>query len=159
MADPGPGRAGQGQEPEKERERAALAMVGGVRPEVHPAVAGALAAAAARDGRFAADVVAAMARLAAGAWAVAGPGRAAGPLRTFRLTSGFAEHDEKFGSSATVDVPLAVAPDRYEAERLIAPAIRAATVESLGEGDWRPAMNWLDVIELLEPLEETSQGD
>ena len=74
------------------------------------------------------------------------------PFRTFRLVSGFAEHDEKLGSSATVDVELAAAPDRYEAERLIWPVIWAVTVEALGEGDWRPSMNWLDVVELLEPL-------
>ncbi len=84
------------------------------------------------------------------------PARAAGPLRTFRLTSGFAEHDEKLGSSATIDVLLEAAPDRQEAERLIWPAIWAVTVERLGEGDWRPSMNWLDVIELLEPLHELS---
>jgi|GEM_PF-4644204 hypothetical protein len=24
-----------------------------------------------------------------------------------------------------------------------------ATVQALGDGDWRPSMNWLDVIELL----------
>lgn len=77
-----------------------------------------------------------------------------GPLRTFRLTSGFAEHDEKAGMSATVDVRLAAAPDRYQAEGLIQPEIWAVTVRRLGEGDWHPSMNWLDVIELLEPVAE-----
>ena len=73
----------------------------------------------------------------------------AGPPRVFRLTSGFAEHDEKLGSTASVDVLRETAPTRDEAEKLIQPAIWDATVQALGDGDWRPSMNWLDVIELL----------
>lgn len=72
----------------------------------------------------------------------------AGP-RVFRLTSGFAEHDEKLGSTASVDVRRETAPTRDEAEKLIQPAIWDVTVQALGDGDWRPSMNWLDVIELL----------
>jgi hypothetical protein len=73
-----------------------------------------------------------------------------GPTRTFRVTSGFAEHDERFGSTAMVDVQRGDAPERAAAEALIWPAIDAKTVKALGEGEWRPSMNWLDVIELLE---------
>jgi hypothetical protein len=69
--------------------------------------------------------------------------------RVFRLTSGFAEHDERLGSTASVDVRRETAPTRDEAEKLIQPAIWDATVQALGDGDWRPSMNWLDVIELL----------
>jgi hypothetical protein len=69
--------------------------------------------------------------------------------RVFRLTSGFAEHDEKLGSMASVEVRRETAPTRDEAEKLIQPAIWDATVQTLGDGDWRPSMNWLDVIELL----------
>jgi hypothetical protein len=29
------------------------------------------------------------------------------------------------------------------------PAIWDVTVQTLGDGDWRPSMNWLDVVELL----------
>lgn len=81
----------------------------------------------------------------------AGDSPAAGqPGRLFRLTSGFAEHDEKFGSAATVDVRRDAAPTREEAEQLIRPAIWEVTTGALGDGDWNPTMNWLDVIELLD---------
>jgi hypothetical protein len=72
------------------------------------------------------------------------------PGRLFRLTSGFAEHDERFGSAATVDVRRETAPTREEAEQLIRPAIWEVTTGALGDGDWNPTMNWLDVIELLD---------
>ena len=71
----------------------------------------------------------------------------AGNHRVFRLTSGFAEHDEKLGSIASVDVRRETAPTRDEAEKLIQPAIWDVTVQALGDGDWRPSMNWLDVGE------------
>jgi len=67
----------------------------------------------------------------------------------FRLTAGFAEHDERLGSSASVEVRRDTAPAPAEAEQLIWPAVWAVTVSALGEGDWRPSLNWLDVIELL----------
>ena len=70
--------------------------------------------------------------------------------RRFRLVSGFAEHDEKFGSSADVDFTSEAVPTRDEAEALIGPAIWAETTRALGQGDWRPSMNWLDVIELVD---------
>jgi hypothetical protein len=74
----------------------------------------------------------------------------AGPQpRLFRIVAGFAEHDEKFGSTAVAEVARTTAPTRADAEQLIWPAIRAQTANALGAGDWRPSMNWLDVIELL----------
>ena len=77
------------------------------------------------------------------------PGHAAAQPREFRLVAGFAEHDVRFGSSAAIVVRQASAPTRAEAAELIWPAICAETARALGEGDWRPSMNWLDVIELL----------
>jgi hypothetical protein len=74
----------------------------------------------------------------------------AGTPRVFRLISGFAEHDERFGSTALVEVRRETAPSRDEAEQLMWPAIEAETTRALGDGDWRPSLNWLDVIELLE---------
>jgi hypothetical protein len=78
----------------------------------------------------------------------AGPVRS-GPPRTYRLTTGFAEHDVKFGSSATVDVQRDAPPGREDAAGLIWPAIEAETARALGEGSYRPSINWLDVVELL----------
>jgi hypothetical protein len=74
----------------------------------------------------------------------------AGTPRVFWLIAGFAEHDERFGSTALVEVRRETAPCRDEAEQLIWPAIEAETTRALGAGDWRPSLNWLDVIELLE---------
>ena len=71
-----------------------------------------------------------------------------GSPRVFRLTAGFADHDARFGS-ASVTVQRESAPARDEAEDLIWPAIREVTRQTLGEGDWRPSLGWLDVIELL----------
>ena len=70
--------------------------------------------------------------------------------RGFRLLAGFAEHDEKFGSSAEVVVRRETAPTRDEAVQLIWPAIEDETARALGAGDWRPSLNWLDLIELLD---------
>lgn len=78
------------------------------------------------------------------------PVAATGPMRTYLLVSGFAEHDEKVGALARIEVHLAAPPSRAEAERLIWPAIWEVTADRLGDGDWRPSMNWLDVIEFLE---------
>jgi hypothetical protein len=74
--------------------------------------------------------------------------RTPGRPRRFRLLSGFAEHDEKLGSTAEVHFTGEAVPTRDEAEALIEPAIWAETTRVLGQGDWRPSMNWLDVIEL-----------
>jgi hypothetical protein len=77
------------------------------------------------------------------------PPPADGQDRTFRLTAGFAEHDERYGGRASVQVSRPIPPSRAEAEALIWPAIEAATEQALGPGDWRPSLNWLEVIELL----------
>ncbi|MGH3218604.1 MAG: hypothetical protein ACRDPY_07715 [Streptosporangiaceae bacterium] len=55
-----------------------------------------------------------------------------------------------WAAQARVGVRLQSAPAREEAEAVIWPAIWEATSSALGEGDWRPSMSWLDVIELLE---------
>jgi hypothetical protein len=75
---------------------------------------------------------------------------AAGPARGFRLLAGFAEHDEKFGSSAEVMIRRESAPTRDDAVWLSWPAIEEGTTRALGVGDWRPSLNWLDLIELLD---------
>ncbi len=79
----------------------------------------------------------------------AGGRTAAGPFRQFRVTAGFAEHDECLGSSASVEVERETAPAPEEAEQLVWPAVWEVTVRALGDGDWRPSLNWLDVVELL----------
>ena len=71
-------------------------------------------------------------------------------VKTFRVTAGFAEHNEKLGSTATVIVARETAPERAEAELLIWPAVEAETRRVLGDGDWWPSLNWLDVVELRE---------
>jgi hypothetical protein len=73
------------------------------------------------------------------------------PTDTYLLNAGFAEHDERFGSSARLEVSSDPAPAREEAEKLIWPAIWAETRRALGEGEWRPSLNWLDMIRLLGP--------
>jgi hypothetical protein len=70
------------------------------------------------------------------------------PGHRFRLMASFAEHDEKFGSSAEIEVVRQAAPDRAEAVRLVWPAVEAETSRALGEGDWRPSLNSLEVVEL-----------
>jgi hypothetical protein len=81
------------------------------------------------------------------------PAPAAARDRVFRLTAGFAEHDERYGGSASVQVTRPAALSRAEAETLIWPAIETATEQALGPGDWHPSLNWLEVIELLGPGE------
>lgn len=73
------------------------------------------------------------------------------PTDTYLLVAGFAEHDEKFGSSARLEVSSESAPARDAAEKLIWPAIWAETSRALGPGDWRPSLGWLDMIRLLGP--------
>jgi hypothetical protein len=86
----------------------------------------------------------------------AAPVPAAAQDRVFRLTAGFAEHDERYGGSASVQVVRPAALSRAEAETLIWPAIETATQQALGPGDWYPSLNWLEVIELLaSPAEPT----
>jgi hypothetical protein len=81
----------------------------------------------------------------------AGPG-AAGPGRGYLIVAGFAEHDERLGARAQVEVRRESAPTREEAEALIWPAVWEVTAEALGEGDWRPSLSWLDVVELSDQL-------
>jgi len=49
---------------------------------------------------------------------------AAGPVRRFRLVAGFAEHDERFGSSVAIEVAQQTAPARDEALRLSGQPVR-----------------------------------
>jgi hypothetical protein len=86
------------------------------------------------------------------------PSPAAGQDRTFRLTAGFAEHDERYGGRASIQVTRPVPPTRAEAEALIWPAVEAATEQALGPGDWRPSLNWLEVIELLATGQQAQDG-
>ena len=82
------------------------------------------------------------------------PGAAAptGPGRGYLIVAGFAEHDERLGARAQVEVRRESAPTREEAEALIWPAVWEVTAEALGEGDWRPSLSWLDVVELSDQL-------
>jgi hypothetical protein len=66
------------------------------------------------------------------------------------ILAGFAEHDERFGSRAEVQVQREAPPTRYEAVDLVWPAVEEETSRVLGEGDWRPLMLWVDLIELLD---------
>jgi hypothetical protein len=77
------------------------------------------------------------------------PAESAGRPREFRIVAGFAEDDFRFGSEAEVQVRRETAPDRYEAVELVQPAVHAELTRALGEGDWRPAIRHVDVIELL----------
>jgi hypothetical protein len=77
------------------------------------------------------------------------PPQAAGPARRFRLTAGFFEHDVRFGSSVTIEVEREAAPARDEAVQLVWPAVEQETARALGEGDWRPSLSSLQVVELL----------
>jgi hypothetical protein len=74
---------------------------------------------------------------------------AAGPARRYRVVAGFAEHDERFGSRAEVEVQRETPPSRYEAVDLVWPAVEEETSRALGEGAWQPSLLWVDVIELL----------
>lgn len=76
------------------------------------------------------------------------PAEAAGPPRIFRITAGFAEHDVRFGASASIQVQRSNPPGRDEAGKLVWPAVEDVTTKALGVGDWQPSLNWLDVIEL-----------
>ena len=80
----------------------------------------------------------------------AAPAAAAGPVRKYRVIAGFAEHDERFGARAEVEVQREAPPTRYEAVDLVWPAIDEETSRALGEGDWQPSLLWVDVIELLD---------
>ena len=71
------------------------------------------------------------------------------PTGRHRIIARFAEHDERFAAWAEAEVVRAEAPTRAEAEQLIWPVIDAETTRALGPGDWRPALLYLDLIELV----------
>jgi hypothetical protein len=81
------------------------------------------------------------------------PAAASGPVRRYRIIAGFAEHDERFGSRAEVEVQREAAPTRYEAVDLVWPAVDEETSRALGKGDWQPSLLWVDVVELLEQVQ------
>jgi hypothetical protein len=81
--------------------------------------------------------------------AAAGPAPAA-PLRAFQVRARFADHDERFAATVSVGVLRETAPDRAEAEALVWPEIESETARALGDGDWRPSLLWIDVIELAD---------
>jgi hypothetical protein len=69
--------------------------------------------------------------------------------RRFRIVAGFAEHDYRFGARASVEVVRDTPPSRTQAADLVWPAVDQVTEDALGPGDWRPSLNWVDLIELL----------
>jgi hypothetical protein len=80
------------------------------------------------------------------------PGEVAlAPTDTYLLVADFAEHDEKFSSTAMVEVSSDPAPTREEAARLVEPAMQVECVRRCGgvAGDWRPSLSSLRVIRLL----------
>jgi hypothetical protein len=75
------------------------------------------------------------------------------------LTAGFAEHDHKFGGSATAEVTSDQPPTRAQAQRLAEEAIEAEALRQLAriyprwdltEGDARPSLNSLEMVRLLD---------
>jgi hypothetical protein len=75
------------------------------------------------------------------------------PTDVYLLVADFAEHDEKFGSIATVEVSSDPAPTREEAARLVEPAMQAECVRWRGgvAGEYHPSLARLRVIRLLGP--------
>jgi len=74
------------------------------------------------------------------------------PTHTYLLVADFAEHDEKFASTATVEVSSDPGPTRDEAARLVEPAMQAECVRWRGAaGEYRPSLSHLRVIRLLGP--------
>jgi hypothetical protein len=75
------------------------------------------------------------------------------PTDDYLLVADFAEHDVKFGSTATAEVSSDPAPTRDEAVRLVEPAMQEECVRGRGGevGDWRPSLSHLRVIRLLGP--------
>jgi len=76
------------------------------------------------------------------------------PTDNYLLVADFAEHDVKFGSTATAEVSSDPAPTRDEAARLVEPAMQEECVRGSGGevGDWRPSLSHLRVIRLLGPV-------
>jgi hypothetical protein len=82
------------------------------------------------------------------------------PSGTYRLVASYAEHDEKFGGTATTDVDSDGPMSREEAQRLAESAIDADArrrmaaiypLREIGEDDVRPSLSSLEVIRLLCP--------
>jgi hypothetical protein len=91
-------------------------------------------------------------RTGAGTGAEAGVGVGdLAPTDAYLLDAAFAEHDERLGSSAQLEVSSDPAPTRAEAEKLIWPAIWAECERALGPGEWRPSLGTLTMIRLLGP--------
>jgi len=74
-----------------------------------------------------------------------------GPTDDYLVIADFAEHDEKWGSWAQLEVSSDPAPTRGEAYKLIWPAIWAECARGLGPGEWRPSLNTLSMVRLLGP--------
>jgi hypothetical protein len=73
------------------------------------------------------------------------------PTDVYVLDAYFAEHNERFGSSARLEVSSDSEPAREEAEQLIWPEIWAEVERELGQGDWQPSLDSLTMIRLLGP--------
>jgi hypothetical protein len=79
---------------------------------------------------------------------------------SYLLQAGFAEHDHKFGGTATAEISSDQPPTRAQAQRLAEEAIEAEALrhmarmyprwDDLKEGDARPSLNSLEVIRLLD---------
>lgn len=74
-----------------------------------------------------------------------------GPTDDYLVIADFAEHDEKFGSWAQLEVSGDPPPTRTEAHELIWPAIWEECARGLGPGEWRPSLNTLSLVRLLGP--------
>jgi hypothetical protein len=72
-----------------------------------------------------------------------------GPVRRFRISCGFFEHDVHAGGGAEITARLTAAPAWNEAVQLVLPAVFASLTRSTGLSDWRPMISGLDVLELL----------
>jgi hypothetical protein len=72
-----------------------------------------------------------------------------GPVRRFRISCGFFEHDVRAGGSAEITARLPAAPAWNDAVQLVLPAVLASLTRSTGLSAWRPTISGLDVRELL----------
>jgi hypothetical protein len=72
-----------------------------------------------------------------------------GPVRRFRISCGYFEHDVYTGGGVEITVRLAAAPSWNDAVQLVLPAIFARLTRSTGLSAWRPTIAGLDVRELL----------
>jgi hypothetical protein len=78
-------------------------------------------------------------------WPAAGP-----PARRFRIQADYAEHDEKIGGAVVIIVEQDAAPPRAAAEQLAWPLVQAEVQDRLGPGEWRPSLNTIEVLGLLD---------